>query len=78
MDLGRLTGATHATALVGGTRRRPEDVVEVFPKADFPWWIAGGYAIEFAVGARAWLANAINLIAPDPPWLRQLLPVNRT
>ncbi|WP_344005994.1 hypothetical protein [Streptomyces thermocarboxydovorans] len=53
-------------------------MVEVFPKADFPWWIAGGYAIEFAVGARAWLANAINLIAPDPPWLRQLLPVNRT
>ncbi|MEU8571212.1 amino acid transporter [Streptomyces pathocidini] len=29
---------------------RPEDVVAVFAKADFPWWIAGGYAIELAAG----------------------------
>jgi hypothetical protein len=29
---------------------RPEDVAAVFAKADFPWWIAGGYAIELAVG----------------------------
>ncbi|MGW0825528.1 nucleotidyltransferase domain-containing protein [Streptomyces sp. NPDC002845] len=29
---------------------RPEDVAVVFGKADFPWWIAGGYAIELAVG----------------------------
>ncbi|GAA4893337.1 nucleotidyltransferase domain-containing protein [Streptomyces coeruleoprunus] len=29
---------------------RPEDVAEVFAQADFPWWIAGGYAIELAVG----------------------------
>jgi hypothetical protein len=29
---------------------RPEDVAEVFAKAEFPWWIAGGYAIELAVG----------------------------
>ncbi|KOV68295.1 amino acid transporter [Streptomyces sp. AS58] len=29
---------------------RPEDVAEVFAEADFPWWIAGGYAIELAVG----------------------------
>lgn len=29
---------------------RPEDVVTVFDKADFPCWIAGGYAIERAVG----------------------------
>ncbi|MFJ9720839.1 nucleotidyltransferase domain-containing protein [Streptomyces sp. NPDC101213] len=29
---------------------RPEDVAAVFAEADFPWWIAGGYAIELAVG----------------------------
>ncbi|WP_258312361.1 nucleotidyltransferase domain-containing protein [Streptomyces sp. ZEA17I] len=29
---------------------RPEDVAKVFAKADFPWWIAGGYAIELLVG----------------------------
>ncbi|MEW5626504.1 amino acid transporter [Streptomyces hydrogenans] len=29
---------------------RPEDVAAVFAKVDFPWWIAGGYAIELAVG----------------------------
>lgn len=29
---------------------RPEDVATVFTEADFPWWIAGGYAIELAVG----------------------------
>ncbi|AVH60840.1 MULTISPECIES: nucleotidyltransferase domain-containing protein [Streptomyces] len=29
---------------------RPEDVAAVFAKPDFPWWIAGGYAIELAVG----------------------------
>ncbi|MEU6773922.1 hypothetical protein [Streptomyces sp. NPDC046759] len=28
----------------------PEEVAAVFAKADFPWWIAGGYAIELAVG----------------------------
>ncbi|WP_338672596.1 amino acid transporter [Streptomyces sp. SCSIO 30461] len=32
------------------TPDRPEDVAAVFAKADFPWWIAGGYAIELAVG----------------------------
>ncbi|WP_411072962.1 nucleotidyltransferase domain-containing protein [Streptomyces sp. cmx-4-25] len=29
---------------------RPVDVAAIFVKADFPWWIAGGYAIELAVG----------------------------
>ncbi|MGW5214433.1 nucleotidyltransferase domain-containing protein [Streptomyces sp. NPDC004051] len=29
---------------------RPEDVAAVFSTGDFPWWIAGGYAIELAVG----------------------------
>ncbi|MGW4562231.1 nucleotidyltransferase domain-containing protein [Streptomyces sp. NPDC004561] len=29
---------------------RPEDAAAVFAKADFPWWIAGGYAIELAAG----------------------------
>lgn len=29
---------------------RPEEVATVFAKADFPWWVAGGYAIELAVG----------------------------
>lgn len=29
---------------------RPEDVATIFAEADFPWWIAGGYAIELAVG----------------------------
>ncbi|MGW2882569.1 nucleotidyltransferase domain-containing protein [Streptomyces sp. NPDC001233] len=29
---------------------RPEDLAVTFAKADFPWWIAGGYAIELAVG----------------------------
>lgn len=29
---------------------RPEAMVKVFAKAEFPWWIAGGYAIELAVG----------------------------
>ncbi|MCX2971691.1 MULTISPECIES: nucleotidyltransferase domain-containing protein [Streptomyces] len=29
---------------------RPENVAAVFAEADFPWWIAGGYAIELAVG----------------------------
>ncbi|MFF8841903.1 nucleotidyltransferase domain-containing protein [Streptomyces sp. NPDC015127] len=29
---------------------RPEDVAAVLAKADFPWWIAGGYAIELAAG----------------------------
>ncbi|MER7043910.1 nucleotidyltransferase domain-containing protein [Streptomyces jumonjinensis] len=28
----------------------PEEVATIFAKADFPWWIAGGYAIELAVG----------------------------
>ncbi|MEU2429028.1 amino acid transporter [Streptomyces sp. NPDC007861] len=28
----------------------PEEVAKVFAKATFPWWIAGGYAIELAVG----------------------------
>lgn len=28
----------------------PEDVAAVFADSDFPWWIAGGYAIELAVG----------------------------
>ncbi|MFF5105599.1 nucleotidyltransferase domain-containing protein [Streptomyces sp. NPDC000134] len=29
---------------------RPEDLAVMFAGADFPWWIAGGYAIELAVG----------------------------
>ncbi|WP_234432703.1 nucleotidyltransferase domain-containing protein [Streptomyces sp. MUSC 125] len=29
---------------------RPEEVAAVYSGADFPWWIAGGYAIELAVG----------------------------
>ncbi|WP_370421892.1 amino acid transporter [Streptomyces sp. QH1-20] len=29
---------------------RPGGVAAVFAEADFPWWIAGGYAIELAVG----------------------------
>ncbi|MFE5908730.1 nucleotidyltransferase domain-containing protein [Streptomyces wedmorensis] len=29
---------------------RPEDVATIFADAGFPWWIAGGYAIELAVG----------------------------
>ncbi|MGP9017549.1 nucleotidyltransferase domain-containing protein [Streptomyces sp. BR1] len=29
---------------------RPEGVAELFAMAGFPWWIAGGYAIELAVG----------------------------
>ncbi|GGP92249.1 nucleotidyltransferase domain-containing protein [Streptomyces melanogenes] len=28
----------------------PEDIAVVLAKAGFPWWIAGGYAIELAVG----------------------------
>lgn len=28
----------------------PRAVAELFAAADFPWWIAGGYAIELAVG----------------------------
>lgn len=28
----------------------PSDVAAVFSRADVPWWIAGGYAIELAVG----------------------------
>ncbi|MFE7750659.1 hypothetical protein [Streptomyces sp. NPDC057428] len=31
-----------------------------------------------AAPARAWLANAVKVIAPNHPWLRRLLPVNRT
>ncbi|MFG3346363.1 nucleotidyltransferase domain-containing protein [Streptomyces sp. NPDC048018] len=29
---------------------RPEDVAALFTEADFRWWIAGGQAIELAVG----------------------------
>ncbi|MEU6815849.1 amino acid transporter [Streptomyces sp. NPDC046860] len=29
---------------------RPEELATIFAKADFPWWVAGGYAIELAVG----------------------------
>ncbi|GGW13326.1 hypothetical protein GCM10018980_71800 [Streptomyces capoamus] len=29
---------------------RPEDMADLFAKAAFPWWIAGGYAIELAIG----------------------------
>ncbi|MDF3290119.1 nucleotidyltransferase domain-containing protein [Streptomyces silvisoli] len=28
----------------------PQEIAEVFQGVDFPWWIAGGYAIELAVG----------------------------
>jgi hypothetical protein len=28
----------------------PEEIAKAFAKAAFPWWIAGGYAIELAVG----------------------------
>lgn len=28
----------------------PDGVAALFAQADFPWWIAGGYAIELAVG----------------------------
>lgn len=31
---------------------RPEDVATLFALADFPWWIAGGYAIDLALGRR--------------------------
>lgn len=39
-----------ADALGRWVPERPEDVAVVFARADFPWWIAGGYAIELAVG----------------------------
>ncbi|MFG2812773.1 nucleotidyltransferase domain-containing protein [Streptomyces sp. NPDC048410] len=29
---------------------RSEEMATIFVKAGFPWWIAGGYAIELAVG----------------------------
>lgn len=29
---------------------RPEDLAAVLAGADFPWWIAGGYAVELAIG----------------------------
>lgn len=29
---------------------QPAEIAEVFAEAEFPWWIAGGYAIELAVG----------------------------
>ncbi|MFJ8073782.1 nucleotidyltransferase domain-containing protein [Streptomyces sp. NPDC096176] len=71
----------------------PEEVAKVFAKAAFPWWIAGGYAIELAVGRelrphadvdvlvlRRDQALARNLLAgwdlyvADPPGQGQLRP----
>ncbi|MEU4265136.1 nucleotidyltransferase domain-containing protein [Streptomyces argenteolus] len=54
---------------------RPEDVAAVFTKADFPWWIAGGYAIELAVGRvlRAHGDLDVLVLRRDQALVRQLL-----
>lgn len=54
---------------------RPEDVATVFAKADFPWWIAGGYAIELAVGRelRAHGDLDILILRRDQALVRDLL-----
>ncbi|MEU3048053.1 MULTISPECIES: nucleotidyltransferase domain-containing protein [unclassified Streptomyces] len=54
---------------------RPEDVAAVFAKADFPWWIAGGYAIEFAVGRelRAHSDLDVLVLRRDQALVRELL-----
>ncbi|MFJ3882619.1 nucleotidyltransferase domain-containing protein [Streptomyces sp. NPDC090077] len=54
---------------------RPEDVAAVFAKADFPWWIAGGYAIELAVGRelRAHGDLDVLVLRRDQALVRELL-----
>ncbi|MFI0218257.1 nucleotidyltransferase domain-containing protein [Streptomyces lydicus] len=43
---------TNGTGLARGpwAPLSPHEVAELLTGADFPWWIAGGYAIELAVG----------------------------
>ncbi|MEU9887907.1 amino acid transporter [Sphaerisporangium sp. NPDC051011] len=43
---------TNATVLARGpwAPLSPQEAAELLAGADFPWWIAGGYAIELAVG----------------------------
>ncbi|WP_406080518.1 amino acid transporter [Streptomyces zaomyceticus] len=54
---------------------RPEDVATVFAEADFPWWIAGGYGIELAVGRelRAHGDLDVLVLRRDQARLRDLL-----
>ncbi|WJY53529.1 amino acid transporter [Streptomyces chengbuensis] len=64
-----------ADALGRWVPERPEDVAAVFVKANFPWWIAGGYAIELAVGRelRAHGDLDVLVLRRDQAYLRDLL-----
>ncbi|MFE7750660.1 nucleotidyltransferase domain-containing protein [Streptomyces sp. NPDC057428] len=54
---------------------RPEDVASVFAEADFPWWIAGGYAIELAVGRELRAHGDLDVVVlwRDQALVRELL-----
>ncbi|MEU5399799.1 amino acid transporter [Streptomyces sp. NPDC005963] len=54
---------------------RPEYVAAVLAEADFPWWIAGGYAIECAVGRelRAHGDLDVLVLRRDQAFVRELL-----